>query len=298
MKNKYPFFLTSIPPKNLDLHQQTVDSWRDFSNQIFSLNFDEEIKILHNKFPFVEFVPIKIENNFNNTRIDINNFIEFAKKNNFQNFVIINADILIDNLDIIKWNKFLLQSQQYDLVISNRLNYQEVKSNTKLYFWGFDFFLIQNQYHNQIPKTIFALGDVAWDYFLPIDAILSERKVLFENSINLLHKEHPLGWDSEKWRNNLIYLTNQYKKLLFKSNFSSDFHNFVDIILNQQLSNYFLIKVLNIILLKFIYINIEIHNYNDFSNIQKFIKEMHEVLNMGTIFDGKFNNILNEIMIF
>lgn len=302
MDTYYPNFLTSIPPKNTKLFQKTTNSWRLFSNKIYSLNFEDEIKLLKNDFPHIEFVTIKRENNINAKHIDINNFINFSIQNNFKNFAIINADILINHNDTSKWNNFLIRSKNYDLVISNRINYQDDNINDvtdqKRYFWGFDFFLIQNQYHHYIPKTNFALGDVAWDYFLPIDAILSGRKVLLENSINLLHKEHPYSWDSEKWQNNLIYLTNQYKKLLFKSNFSNDFHNFIEIILNNKISNYFLIKVLNIILSKFIYINVEIHNYNNFMNVQKFIQEMYEIIDKGTIFDGKFKNVLYEIKSF
>jgi len=283
--NNYPLFLTSIPPKEIEKHKKTISSWKMFTSQIISLNRASEIEILEPFFPNVLFFKIDEKSSIHSKLIDINHFINFIKNNPNKYFAIINADIEFGQYPLQDWNKILYYLNYYDLIISNRKNYEYSYHDSELYYYGFDFFLFKKDLVNIIPYNEFALGTVVWDYLFPVFTIFNNHKLLYLTELPIYHKKY-----KDNWVLNDLIIYNYYFYNLLKKHFNLP--NQIELfhyIINQTIfkTDYFVFKLFNAFYLKTIYANCNFISHNT-SNILAYINnKLNESLLIGTQIDNR-----------
>ena len=201
--------LTSIAPpisretKEIDREKiewtlRCINSWTATGHDILSMNTPEEITILTNIFPNIEFkTAFRSTSPINNRPlIYISDIVNAAKKTRYKRFAICNSDILItESVRVIEGTEF----DEYSLY-SNRINIASEASTEGEIFYGIDYFNLEKKLLHLLTETLFAFGMPWWDYWYPYFSLRKNNSLLrivneTGNPI-LLHKKHMDAWNA------------------------------------------------------------------------------------------------------
>ncbi|MBU3603374.1 hypothetical protein [Polynucleobacter sp. AP-Kaivos-20-H2] len=200
--------ITSIPPPLLKKGGHSIDdekhrwqslclqSWINSGHDVFSINSTDEIVLLKEIFPNVNFIPAFRSTHDVNSRhlIYISDALNSIKLLPAKRIAICNADVLISE----SINGAILINDP-DFCYSNRIDIESTESRAGDIFYGIDYFNMSEKFVNSLPETLFAFGLPWWDYWLPVHALstgLTIHKLLNEQlSPILLHKKHNNAWN-------------------------------------------------------------------------------------------------------
>ncbi len=194
-------FITSFAPGESFVERQTkaLSSWKKLGVKVVSLNSIEDIKKLTGLYD-VEFVSTEntSEHIFKKPYVKINALLEYGGSQNESDIIcLINSDIeLLHNPEIIS----TIESKAAEgLVLASRYNYIERHSDAMLEPWGIDIFAMNKKFTPIFPKTVFSMGQCAWDYWVPLHFMKNKLPIHHILSPVSFHKRHDLNWDVNGW---------------------------------------------------------------------------------------------------
>jgi hypothetical protein len=190
--------LTSISPRHAigDAQIKAVESWKAQGCRVISLNTDSEISLLKDRYD-IEFVATNqtTEGLYKVPYVLISAFIDHAKSNRFESIMLINSDIILSG----SVDKYFEQCKD-GLVFANRTDFSDNYQQQKTYPNGFDVFFIHSEYYGLLPKTLFAMGQTWWDYWLPYRFIMSRVQLFLVKDPIFMHERHPVQYNAEEWQ--------------------------------------------------------------------------------------------------
>lgn len=192
---------TSISPNHInnDCQKIATDSWLSNGIEVYSFNCENESEALKSLYPDVKFVttPRTMEHHFGKPYVSINGVMDWCKKQNEDNFCLINSDIelsidknLIDKIEKELPNKVL---------IANRWDYNIDKEKATLFTAGIDISFINKKHFSIYPQSIYCFGQCHWDYWIPYRAIMAGVNVEFLDNKFAFHKKHKAQYNYDHW---------------------------------------------------------------------------------------------------
>jgi FkbM family methyltransferase len=194
-------FITSFAPGESFVERQTkaLSSWKKLGVKVVSLNSIDDIKKLTGLYD-VEFVSTEntSEHIFKKPYVKINALLDYGGSQNESDIIcLINSDIeLLHNAEIIS----TIESKAAEgLVLASRYNYIEQHSDSMLEPYGIDIFAMHKKFTSIFPKTVFSMGQCAWDYWVPLHFMKNKLPIHHILSPVSFHKRHDLNWDLNGW---------------------------------------------------------------------------------------------------
>jgi len=166
----------------------------------YSINGYDEIGQIKANYPSVKFIETQrtMEKHFVKPVVQISAMIDFAKSLEGDDyFLFTNSDIEIEvNPEILNMIEKVMFRK---IIIANRSDYGEDKSNSQQYYSGIDVFFIHRKFLDIYPQSLYSIGQCFWDYWIPYMAVMNHVELaLLENKI-AFHKLHPLQYGNNEW---------------------------------------------------------------------------------------------------
>ena len=193
--------MTSIAPRHAVGHVQSfaVQSWIDNGFNVYSFNCPTEIEHLKEQYQNVTFVPChgNMRGIFKAPYVPISAFINYAKEYEIEQVLLLNSDIVIkdDEGNLTKYLDWAVNG----LVIANREDHNGDFQNGQKYMHGFDAFIIHKNFYNQIPVSMFCMGQTWWDYWLPYRFIRNNIQVVYVREQVFYHQRHEIQYNDVEW---------------------------------------------------------------------------------------------------
>lgn len=193
--------LTSISPKHANANAQAIAiaSWIDHGYTPVSLNSAKEVEAIRHQYPGVQFVATEANsrNLYKQPYVLIDAFIDYARAEGLPHAMIVNSDIAISDKDGLIGG--YLHRSSDALVFSNRFDHNGDGANPTRYDYGFDAFIVNERFYNILPRSLFAMGQTWWDYWLPYRFIKSGVPAHLVKEPLFLHHRHPTQYDQKEW---------------------------------------------------------------------------------------------------
>ena len=175
-----------------------VQQWLVAGYPLFSVNSEAEL-------PQLRKLPVGAEFLSNGTAMDrtgVSLMVQLAIRQKVDVAIITNADCLV--LDMPKLKRVVASVEPDSICLLERLNIdQKTLRTTGQHCAGFDAFIVGAKALEFMNQTsTWKIGDTWWDYWFPISILLAGGRLRTCVSPLLLHINHPLGWDFEKWKQN------------------------------------------------------------------------------------------------
>ena len=190
-----PTVATSLPPKNFETGQAAVRSWRERGMRVLSVNTAAERDLLAPHFPEVEFVVSEqtARKEFGKDYQYLDSLLDALAETGSPLCGIVNADIILRGGSDV-WDQLCAAAGER-FVYGSRVNVPDLGAGQGTMLEpGFDCFFFPAAFAPLVPRTGFALGQPAWDVFLPAWAARRGFPLTFCYSPVALHVEHPVQW--------------------------------------------------------------------------------------------------------
>ncbi len=200
--------LTSIAPpidrkaggidvEKLNWTSLCIKSWSESGHEILSMNSSDEINILINIFPDINYhiAPRTTRPINNRDLVYISDIFNTGMQHPHKRLAICNSDVLISK-SITK-----LESNDFNqfTAFSNRINIDSTESLTGDIFYGIDYLNMSKEIASKNMETLFTFGMPWWDYWYPyFSSSMNYQLIRLVNEINnpiLLHKKHKDAWN-------------------------------------------------------------------------------------------------------
>lgn len=191
-----PVVATSIPPKGVETSRMAVDSWTQRGFRVLSVNTAQERDQLAALFPDVEFRLCEdtARSEYGRDYQYLDALLDALAETGQPLCGIVNADIVLRGKPE-DWD-LLCGTAGQRLVYGSRVNvHRPDATHGTLLEPGFDFYFFPASFLARVPRTGFAIGQPAWDVFLPAWAARSGMPLSFCYSPMALHVEHPVQWN-------------------------------------------------------------------------------------------------------
>jgi hypothetical protein len=192
---------TSLAPtKNLDGQRKVINSWCKLGFKCVSINAPDEIAMLEEYFPDIEFVVAfrDARTRFGKPYIYFDDFLTYFAGSDSKICGIVNSDIYLCG---DKFHSFISKEAVNSLVYGSRIDIKALDNlQGKLYEWGFDYFFFDRKIITNYPKSDFCIGLPWWDYWIILVAILCEFPVKKVTALVAYHVKHKNGWNKESCR--------------------------------------------------------------------------------------------------
>ena len=201
-----------------------MTSWTRSGHELLSVNVTHEADILRNIYPKINVQEVKDSAVMicNRPLVFMYDAIQIALKLNAERYAVCNSDVLIAR------GMPKLAPEDDACYYSCRMDVDEITSNVGTIFPGIDYFSFDPSFANDITARFFAFGLPWWDYWLPIQAVRSNRGLYrLTNPLGeplLLHRKHNNAWNSRDF----IGMGNYFLKLLANCDLGKEtLHNFL-----------------------------------------------------------------------
>jgi tetratricopeptide (TPR) repeat protein len=191
---------TSLAPKEIELQNQAIKSWRNLGFDVVSINSQAEIDLLKEFFPEVQF--IKAHRNakmkFGKPYVYFDDFLKYFSSIDSEICGIVNADIhLIQDKGIVP---YILAEANNSLVYGSRIEIESLNDlSGKFYDGGFDFFFFDKSILSCYPSSETYIGVTWWDFWAPLIPALEGVPIKKLVSPFAYHISHPYRWDKKQW---------------------------------------------------------------------------------------------------
>lgn len=190
---------TSIAPKGIDKQQRAIQSWRVLGFRIASLNTAAEIAELAPQFPGVEFIQVSRDGRSlaGKPYVFLDDVLDYLRQDSGSDIVgIVNSDIILRADSAL--TEYLVREAEGALVYGSRVDIKAADDTTgALYHRGLDFFFMDREVIERLPRTQFMLGVPWWDYWVPIGFQLNGVRIKRLDSRIAFHVWHPTNYSSE-----------------------------------------------------------------------------------------------------
>ena len=193
--------VTSIAPKNIANQQEAINSWITNGFQVISCNSSGEIHEVREFFPKVEFIEVTRDARqiIGRPCPYIYDMLQILKEKMDSVGGIINSDIYMQKISKDLYN--YIYREALDKVLFMRRNdvdkLEDAETlNSTMYIGGIDFFLLNKKNIEMINDDGLIMGQIVWDYWLPI--FFSINHIRIKEVVNpiLFHKRHPVQWNA------------------------------------------------------------------------------------------------------
>ena len=192
---------TSIAPRNIELQQGAVESWKQIGFDVISVNSGQEIKSIKDSFPNVKFV----EASRNALVITKRPFIYFddilkaLEMTESQVCGIVNSDIYLFSAEHIY--EFINKEAKGAFLFGSRINIPSLNCFAgEEYFDGFDYFFFDRAVTKIFIETDFCLGSPWWDYWAPLVPLIKGYEMKKLITPIAYHVEHATKWSPKHFR--------------------------------------------------------------------------------------------------
>jgi|GEM_PF-2824969 len=173
-----------------------IQSWLEAGFKVYSLNNASEIALLKPLHPDVTFLEVQ-------SKIPrITEFYDAGRKLEAGVMAIINADIVVKTE--AGFVKDIAEISKEGLVIARRINIDSETFDIEILMGGIDFFMfnidhIDNNIYLIFQEMNICIGEPWWDFILPIDSIVNNRKNhVIHNDFTLYHLNHIQQWNDKQ----------------------------------------------------------------------------------------------------
>lgn len=193
---------TSIAPKDIENQQNAIATWTDNGFHLISCNTHDEILMIREYFPHVEFVEMKRDSKelTGKSCPYIYDMLQVLKEKANHICGIINSDLYLAKFtsDIYK---FISKNAIDQVLFIRRHDIKELSCieqlDFELFFAGIDVFIFNKNIIDIFEDDGLIIGQAMWDYWFPI--MLNYYKVKLKEIINpiVFHISHPIKWAPE-----------------------------------------------------------------------------------------------------
>lgn len=191
--------VTSIAPKGLENQKRALDTWMKAGFQIISCNIKEEICLIEDEFPQIEFVEVRRDGReiMGKPCPYIYDMLQVVKERNVDICGIVNSDIYLykfsDEIyeyiekEACKKVLFIRRNDINDLCDIENFEFE-------LFFGGIDIFFFPKSSIDLLEDDGLLIGQAMWDYWLPI--MFNENGLDIKEIFNpvAFHIRHAMRW--------------------------------------------------------------------------------------------------------
>lgn len=179
-----------------------VMSWLRFGAKVFTVNGEHEMALLEKAYPRVErcTVDMDAKNRPGGRPVPfIRDLLDCIVKNSGGGWCgLINSDIYLEGLEE-RWSD-VENVLPGSLVVIRRMEMTwPSRTQSKVYPFGFDAFLMDPALCDSLPDCEFAMGIPWWDFWLPVVAWLRGFNVYQLKPTAAYHMSHPSVWNNEQF---------------------------------------------------------------------------------------------------
>ncbi|MBE5951065.1 MAG: hypothetical protein E7260_05650 [Lachnospiraceae bacterium] len=193
---------TSLAPVGLENQKAAVQSWIDCGFEVISCNIQEEIDILENEFPMIEFVEMKRDGrNIGGKPCPyIYDILNVLKQRERGVTGIINSDIHLRNFTK-EMQDDVVRLAQDNVVFLHRQEISSldapIESGFYTFILGVDVFFLHDKNIDKYVDIGMIIGQSMWDYWFLIAA--KENGIAIKELVNpvAFHVSHPIKWNHE-----------------------------------------------------------------------------------------------------
>jgi glycosyltransferase involved in cell wall biosynthesis/tetratricopeptide (TPR) repeat protein/GT2 family glycosyltransferase len=204
---------TSLAPRDMESQVKAIESWKKLGFNVVSLNCKQEIEMLQQSFPDVQFVQARrnAKGTLGKPYVYFDDFLEFFKDIDSEICGIVNSDIyLVHDEGIIS---FIRKESKNSMVYGSRVEIESLNDlNGKFYDDGFDFFFFHKSFLSCFPKSETFIGVTWWDFWAPLILALEGVKIKQLVSPFAYHISHPNRWDEKQW----VYMGRHISDYLYR----------------------------------------------------------------------------------
>ncbi|MDB5689792.1 MAG: hypothetical protein JWL91_1668 [Sphingomonas bacterium] len=192
--------LTSIMPGRKDVQRQAIESWRRCGAKVVSLNAADEMSVLKDDYPDVEFSRAgrDARKEFAKPYVYMRDMMRTLAELQDDVVGIINSDIAIDTgacgvLEgaVASARESFTFGYRYDV---KTLSEMGVGGGSVPFPYGFDWFLFPRSAAARIDGGPFVFGCPWWDLWLPFAALHARVKTVLIEEAFAYHQLHPTNW--------------------------------------------------------------------------------------------------------
>lgn len=213
-KNQQPeisSFVAVTALSHLEKHKKNqprcLDSWKNLGLTIYAVNTDEQIDLLKDYYPQVDYwIPNNdVATKYKAPTQKISSLLQVS--------VLIDKPILLINSDIEIYGdqKVLLDcfDEKY-VVVGIRQNYLDITRHSKIEDYGLDAFLLYPEIVKKLPHMHYGIGKPFWDYWLPYSCINLGYRTKWIGEPYFYHEVHPVHWTQPEWHMGRIWFENLF----------------------------------------------------------------------------------------
>lgn len=194
--------VTSIVPRGIINQKNAIASWINNGFRVISCNSKDEITMLQDDFPQVEFVEVYRDARkiMGKPCPYIFDMLQILKERSLSIGGIINSDIHLRNFSEAMYD-YLYEESKNKVIFMRRHDIDDLQDvlslHSTMYLGGIDVFLFHKDVIDSIPDDEMILGQVMWDYWMPI--ILEKSGIEVKEFINpvAFHVRHLVQWKAE-----------------------------------------------------------------------------------------------------
>jgi len=193
---------TSIAPVKLENQKLAIQSWIDSGFEVISCNVAEEIEVLKEEFPQVEFVELARSGKelVGKPCPYIYDILQVLRSRENEICGIINADIHMRHFtsDI---TEYVQEKARKSIVYFHRHEVASLQAveecDFRIFVQGVDLFIFSKTKIDVFDDLEMLMGQSTWDYWLPIAARENGVPVRCIMNPVLFHVSHPVQWSND-----------------------------------------------------------------------------------------------------
>ncbi|MEQ9315837.1 MAG: hypothetical protein RLN72_08280 [Henriciella sp.] len=186
---------TTLIPVGIEEQLKYVETWRDFADEIITVNHEREVATFDHEIPdWLTVMPVRFARNFGKDFVPfrtLSRAIGNYKYDDANSVTFANSDIAVR--DVAAVEKAITSGA--DLVFSSRMDLDAEGKDMEAYDSGYDLFAFAQSDAGIVDMDEMHVGLPWWDYALPIRAVMDGRKVHRMPSGAITHDWHEQKWD-------------------------------------------------------------------------------------------------------
>jgi hypothetical protein len=190
---------TSIAPKNIEMQQAAVETWRAKGLRVLSVNCAAEVGLLSPDFPFVDFVDVGELDSVHTARklVYFDQLLAALDKSGGAVCGIVNSDIHLQGSSDLSAD--LARSVGDGLIFGARTDVASLgQASGAPYAHGFDYFFFDRSVIKAYPASPFRLGAPWWDLWAPLVPLARGLKIARLSDPIAVHVRHDSTWSQER----------------------------------------------------------------------------------------------------
>jgi hypothetical protein len=182
-------FITAFSRHRIERQKYCLQSWLEHASEVVAVQTAEDIQILQQHFPEVQFVETKLTGEF---LYQLPNRVRIKALVDQGPGLLINSDIKVSSTKSEFAKDWKPSSRQ--LSVGIRYDFDGPGKPKKLNSHGIDAYLITEEVMKRLPDVGFVIGVSVWDYWFIWHMMCERFQIKAKTTPGLLHLRHPVNW--------------------------------------------------------------------------------------------------------